>query len=62
MTRKVKIKDDKGQFVEVNLKSFNQHLEEYHAQGVSIHEEKCHYFTVNQNFRDKIKQLLDSKL
>jgi len=47
--------------VEVNLKSFNQHLEEYHDQGVSIHEEKGHYFTVNQNFRDKIKQLLDFK-
>jgi len=25
MTKKVKIKDDKGQLVEVNLKSFNQH-------------------------------------
>ena len=62
MTKKVKIKDDKGRLVEVNLKSFNQHLEEYHAQDVSIHEEKGHYFTVNQNFRDKIKQLLDSKL
>ena len=62
MTKKVKIKDDKGQLVEVNLKSFNQHLEEYHAKGTSIHEEKGHYFTVNQNFRDKIKQLLDSKL
>lgn len=62
MTRKVKIKDDEGQLVEVNLKSFNQHLKEYHAKGTSIHEEKGHYFTVNQNFRDKIKQLLDSKL
>ena len=62
MIKKVKIKDNKGQFVEVNLKSFNQHLEKYHAQGTSIHEEKGHYFTVNQNFRDKIKQLLDSKL
>ena len=62
MIKKVKIKDDKGQLVEVNLKSFNQHLEEYHTQGVSIHEENGHYFTVNQNFSDKIKQLLDSKL
>jgi hypothetical protein len=60
--KKVKILDDSQNEIEVDIKSFNQHLEEYHAPGDSIHEEKGHYFTVNQNFRDKIKQLLDSKL
>ncbi len=59
--RKVKIADDQGNDIEVNIKKFKKHLDEYHNNGSSVHEENGHYFTVNQLFREKIKKLYDQK-
>ena len=44
---KVKIKDDNGKEIEVDLKKFQKHIDEYHRSGISIHDENGHYFTVN---------------
>ena len=59
--RKVKIADDQGNDIEVDIKKFKKHLDEYHNNGSSVHEENGHYFTVNQLFREKIKKLYDQK-
>jgi len=58
--RKVKILDDNQNEMEVDIESFYQHLNKYHSTGESIHEERGHFFTVDEKFRKKIKQLLDS--
>ena len=51
------IKDNKGDNYTIkDLKSFYQHILEYHASGTSIHEENGHYFTVDDDFRSKIKK------
>ena len=51
------IKDNKGNDYKIkDLNSFYQHILEYHASGTSIHEENGHYFTVNDDFRSKIKK------
>ena len=55
--RKVKINDNQGQSVEVDIDEFKKHLDEFHSSGSSVHDEDGHYFTVDQNFRDKIKSL-----
>ena len=59
--KKVKIADDQGKDIEVDIKKFKKHLDEYHNNGSSVHEENGHYFTVNQLFREKIKKLYDQK-
>tara|TARA_B100000989_G_scaffold222260_1_gene169893 strand:+ start:540 stop:722 length:183 start_codon:yes stop_codon:yes gene_type:complete len=59
--KKVKIADDQGNDIEVDIKKFKKHLDEYHNNGSSVHEENGHYFTVNQLFREKIKKLYDQK-
>jgi len=58
--KKIKLFDDDKNEVEVDLKNFYQHLLEFHSEGVSVHEEQGHYFTVDETFRKKIKKLLDS--
>jgi len=60
MSKKVKILDDNKQEVEVDINTFYKHLEEYHSRGESLHEERGHCFKVDDKFRKKIKQLLDS--
>ena len=52
--RKVKINDNQGKSIEVDIDKFKKHLDEYHSSGSSVHDEDGHYFTVDQNFRDKI--------
>ena len=47
--------------IEVDIDKFKKHLDEFHDNGSTIHEENGHYFTVNQLFRDKIKNLYDQK-
>ena len=47
--RKVKINDNQGQSVEVDIDEFKKHLDEYHSSGSSVHDEDGHYFTVDQN-------------
>ena len=55
--KKVFIKDDNGQKVEVDLNKFKEHLNQFHKTGTSVHDEKGHYFTVNEDFRNKIKKI-----
>ena len=59
--RKVKINDNQGQSVEVDIDKFKKHLDEYHSTGSSLHEENGHYFTVDKDFRDKIESLYEQK-
>ena len=59
--RKVKIKDDRGKFIEVDIEKFKKHLDKFHSSGSTLHEEKGHYFTVDKDFRNKIKSLYDKK-
>ena len=59
--RKVKINDNQGQSVEVDIDKFKKHLDEYHSSGSSLHDEDGHYFTVDQNFRKKINSLYEQK-
>jgi len=60
MTKKIKILDDSQNEIEIDIKSVYQHLKKYHFTGESLHEEQGHYFTVDDKFRKKSKQLLDS--
>ena len=53
------IKDDNGKDVEVDLKKFMEHIDQFHKTGTSIHDEKGHYFTVNDDFRNKLKEMKD---
>jgi len=59
MKKKAKILDDNLNELEIDVKSFLDHIMKYHSKGESIHEESGYYFTVNDKFRKKIKQLLD---
>ena len=54
---KVKIKDDNGNEIEVDLDRFQKHIDKYHSSETSIHDENGHYFTVNDNFRKKLKEM-----
>lgn len=55
---KVAIKDDMGKNLVVDLEKFINHINEFHSTGVSIHEEKGHYFTVDDKFRNMLKALI----
>lgn len=55
--KKIFIKDDEGKEIEVNLDEFIDHINQFHKTGTSIHDEKGHYFTVNDNFRKKLKEM-----
>ena len=59
--RKAKIKDNNGKMIEIDIKKFKKHLDEYHSTGSSLHEENGNYFTVDEDFRDKIKSLYEQK-
>ena len=55
--KKIFIKDDEGKEIEVNLDKFIDHIKQFHKTGTSIHDENGHYFTVNDNFRKKLKEM-----
>jgi len=55
--KKVFIKADNGQEIEVDLNKFIDHINQFHKAGTSIHDENGHYFTVDENFRKKIKEI-----
>ena len=56
------MQDSQGRRYEIpNIESFYQHLQEFHRNGISVHEEEGHYFTVDDNFRNKIKKMFDSR-
>ena len=59
--KKTVLKDDDGKFLEVDLKSFLDHLNEYHKTGTSIHTQSGCVFTVDESFRAKIKKLYEEK-
>ena len=59
--RKVKINDNQGKSIEVDIDKFKKHLDEYHSSGSSVHDEDGHHFTVDKNFRDKINSLYEQK-
>ena len=57
--KKTILKDDDGKSLEVDLKIFLDHLDEYHKAGISTHTQSGCSFTVNDEFRIKIKQLYE---
>ena len=59
--KKAKIKDDNGKLIEVDIVKFKKHLDQYHSTGSSLHEENGYYFTVDEDFRDKIESLYEQK-
>ena len=60
MSKKIVLKDDFNNPVEVDLKIFTDHINRYHKTGTTIHEERGHYFTVNETFREKLKRMSES--
>ena len=54
---KVRIKDDNGNEIEVDLDRFQKHIDKYHSSGTSIHDENGHYFTVDDNFRKNLEEM-----
>ena len=59
--KKVILKDNSRNDVEIELETFVKHVNLFHKTGTSIHEQDGHYFTVNQKFRDKLQILLKNK-
>ena len=53
------LKDDNGKTLEVNLKEFLDHLNEYHKAGISTHTQNGCSFTVDNEFRNRIKKLYE---
>ena len=55
---KIYLKDnhDRTYFIQ-DIKSFYSHIFKYHASGISVHEENGYFFTVDEKFRKKIKEL-----
>ena len=53
------LKDDNGKFIEVDTKSFLDHLNEYHKTGTSTHTQSGCSFTVDDEFRKKIRKLYE---
>ena len=59
--KKTILKDDNGKSLEVDLKAFLDHLNEYHKTGTSTHTQSGCAFTVDESFRTKIKKLYEEK-
>ena len=59
--KKMVLKDDDGKSLEVDLKEFLDHLNEYHKTGTSTHTQSGCAFTVNESFRTKIKKLYEEQ-
>ena len=57
--KKTILKDDSGKSLEVNLKEFLDHLNEYHKTGISTHTQSAWSFPVDEEFRNKIKKLYE---
>ena len=55
--KKTILKDDNGKFVEIDLKTFLDHLNEFHKTGTTIHTQNGCLFTVDDEFRKKIIKL-----
>ena len=59
--KKTILKDDRGKSLEVDLKEFLDHLNEYHKVVISTHTQRGCSFTVNDEFRNKINKLYNEK-
>ena len=59
--KKTILKDDNGKYIEVDLKAFLDHLNEYHKTGTSTHTQNGCSFTVDDKFRKKIKKISENK-
>ena len=52
------IQDNKNQNFKIkNIEDFYNHIFIFHSTGTSIHEEDGHFFTVDNEFREQIKNL-----
>ena len=55
---KIYLKDNHNRtYMVKDLKSSYTHIFKYHASGTSVHEENGYFFTVDEKFRKKIKEL-----
>ena len=55
---KIFLKDNHNRtYIIQDIKSFYSHVFKYHASGTSVHEENGYFFTVDEKFRKKIKEL-----
>ena len=59
--KKTILKDDYGKSLEIDLKEFITHLNEFHKTGASLHTQGGCSFTVDEEFRTKIKKLYEEK-
>ena len=59
--KKTILKDDNGKSIEVDPKAFLDHLNEYHKTGTSTHTQSGCSFTVDDEFRKKIKKISENK-
>ena len=57
--KKIILKDDNGKSLEVNLEEFIDHLNKFHRTGISTHTQSGCSFTVDDEFRIKIKKLYE---
>ena len=58
MGKSIKIKDLNHRVYSIDdIDQFVSHINEYHAHGVSIHEENGFFFQIDDFFREKIKKL-----
>ena len=57
--KKTILKDDTGKSLEINLKEFLDHINQYHKAGISTHTQNGCSFTVDDEFRDKIRKLFE---
>ena len=55
--KKTILKDDNGKSLEVDLKEFLSHLNEYHKTGTSLHTQGGCAFTVNEEFLNNKKSI-----
>ena len=57
--KKIILKDDYGKSLQVNLEEFIDHLNKFHRTGISTHTQNGCSFTVDDEFRIKIKKLYE---
>ena len=57
--KKTILKDDNGKPLEVDLEEFLDHLNKFHRTGTSTHTQSGCLFTVDDEFRIKIKKLYE---
>ena len=59
MSKELFVHDINGKLCRIKItKSFLKHIQLYHSNSSSIHEEKGNYFYVNDSFRKKIEEIL----